>query len=169
MTKRNVGRLGMLALACASLLVLSGCTKKSGSTAPPPGTKGGKLPGVPKVEPVTAAAVNGVVNTYVTTHSIDNSWSTIDPVTNQQLALTWVRHHDDMLRRTGDNTYVALTQFRAPDGTVYDVDVSLMGNDADSLTVTGSEIRAVNDVVRYTWIDSNGIHTKQVVTTTQPG
>lgn len=74
-----------------------------------------------------------------------------DAVEDRPLALELVRVHDDRLSRLGPRSYFACADFRAKDGTIYDIDIFMEGGNLDHLEATEVHVHKVGGRERYTW------------------
>ena len=80
----------------------------------------------------------------------------IDPRTNDVLKLNLKKVHKERLSHVGDNVYFACADFNADDGTVYDLDIFLQGNNTDNLSVTEISVHKEDGIARYGWQEQNG-------------
>tara|TARA_B100000315_G_scaffold202592_1_gene195338 strand:+ start:138 stop:611 length:474 start_codon:yes stop_codon:yes gene_type:complete len=80
----------------------------------------------------------------------------IDPRTNDVLKLNLEKVHKERLSHVGDNVYFACADFNADDGTVYDLDIFLQGNNTDNLSVTEISVHKEDGIARYGWQEQNG-------------
>ncbi len=87
-----------------------------------------------------------------------------DPDTKRPLALTLDKVHRDKLSQTGDQEYFACADFKAADGTMYDLDIFMTGTKEADLKATDIAIHKVNGKPRYTWYEDGGIWKKKPVT-----
>lgn len=70
---------------------------------------------------------------------------------NKDLKLRLLNVHNDDVSYLGDNTYFVCSDFRGEDGEIYDVDIFMKGDDAESLVAQESHIHKVNGKERYKW------------------
>jgi len=85
-----------------------------------------------------------------------------DPIAKAPLALTLERVHEDRLSSLGDGVYFACADFKASDGTTYDVDVFMKSQD-NELRPTDVHIHKVAEKPRYTWKEEGGVWMRQDV------
>jgi hypothetical protein len=91
-----------------------------------------------------------------------------DEVTGQDLKLTLVDVHKDKFLRLATDRYAICAEFKAEDGTVYDVDLIFTGATPDSLSFSEMSIHRVGDKERYTWREEGGFWTKVPVEVITP-
>lgn len=82
-----------------------------------------------------------------------------DPVAKKALPLKLDKVHEDKLATLGGGVYFACADFKAPDGTVYDLDVFMKGKPGH-LEPTDVSIHKVAGEPRYTWKEEGGVWKK---------
>lgn len=85
-----------------------------------------------------------------------------DPVTQRPLGLTLDHVHEERLSSLGDDVYFACADFKASDGTVYDLDI-FMEEDEGELEATEVHIHKENGKPRYTWKEERGVWEREAV------
>ena len=80
-----------------------------------------------------------------------------DGTAKKPLVLTMQKVHDDKLAQVGEGTYFACADFKAEDGTVYDLDVFMKGDSAKDLDTTEVTIHKENGKERYGWKEEGGV------------
>ncbi len=83
-----------------------------------------------------------------------------DPEAKKALALTLDKVHKDRLSKVGRGTYFACADFKATDGTLYDLDV-FMKEAGSGLEVTEVAIHKQEGKPRYAWAEENGVWKKK--------
>ena len=79
-----------------------------------------------------------------------------DDVLNKTWQLELVRVHKDKLQALADGTNFACVDFKAPDGTIVDVDFFLK-KDGDALAVTDTTVHKINGKARYNYQQKDGV------------
>ena len=79
-----------------------------------------------------------------------------DGSAKKALALTMSKVHDDKLAMTAKDTYFACADFKAEDGTVYDLDIFMKGASAKALDATEVSVHKENGKERYGWKEEGG-------------
>jgi hypothetical protein len=81
----------------------------------------------------------------------------MDDVTKKQLALKFVKVHEERLSHLGENVYFVCADFKGGDGKVYDVDIFMKGTNKDDLISTERIVHKVSGKPRYNWHEEGGI------------
>jgi hypothetical protein len=79
-----------------------------------------------------------------------------DDVLKKTWDLELVRVHKDRLQALADGRYFACVDFKAPDGTMVDVDF-FMKKEGDDLKVTDTTVHKVNGKARYNYQQKDGV------------
>jgi hypothetical protein len=79
-----------------------------------------------------------------------------DDVLNKTWNLELVRVHKDKLQSLADGRYFACVDFKAPDGTMVDVDF-FMKKDGNDLKVTDTTVHKINGKARYNYQEKDGV------------
>jgi hypothetical protein len=119
----------------------------------------------PAGEPVTLDALAVAITRYVESRAAETGGKFVveDAVLGAKLELTLERVHRERLSRVGRDTYFACADFRAADGTLYDLDVFMKGRAADRLKTTEVSIHKRDGKERYTWYEEGGVWKKRPV------
>jgi hypothetical protein len=141
--------------ACSVL----GCKKKEHPSEHPEQTQ--------KTTELSADELADAIKTYVIEKADETGgyFVVFDDEAKQELKLTLDKVHRERLARTGDNEYFACADFVTPDGLLYDLDVFMTGEDADSLIFSDFTIHKKDGLERYTWYEEDGIWMKNPVGT----
>lgn len=84
-----------------------------------------------------------------------------DTVDKKALVLTLDKVHHDKLARVSEGNYFVCADFKATDGTVYDLDVFMKGANAKTLDTTEITVHKLNGKERYGWVEKDGVWTKK--------
>jgi hypothetical protein len=101
-----------------------------------------------------AAAIEAYVDREAAKH--DGFLVVHDPADHVDLRLKLAKVHRERLSEVNPQVYFACADFKATDGTVYDLDVFMEGPDKDSLTTTEVSVHKKDGVERYTWYEEAG-------------
>jgi hypothetical protein len=114
---------------------------------------------------LTEAALASAIESYVESVASrqGGTYPLEDPETGKTLELTLERVHEERLARVGEDTYFACVDFSASDGTSYDVDFFMKGENADDLEYQDFSIHKVDGEPRYTWYEEGGVWKKKPV------
>ena len=147
-------KLGTLAIGLAVVVLFS--TRAPGQDHP----KEHPQPSNPKV-PVNQVSIDDI-DKSIRDH-IEKSARTSGgrfEVKDNVLKKTWdlelVRVHKDKLQALADGRYFACVDFKAPDGTMVDVDF-FMKKGRKELTVTDTTVHKINGKARYNYRERNGV------------
>ncbi|OGU14712.1 MAG: hypothetical protein A2X61_13705 [Ignavibacteria bacterium GWB2_35_12] len=80
-----------------------------------------------------------------------------DPVLKKTLKMKLTKLHDERLSPLGDDVYFVCADFKATDGSVYDIDIFMKGKSKDELIATDTKVHKVNGEPRYTWYEEDGV------------
>lgn len=86
----------------------------------------------------------------------------VDDMTGEILSLTLDKVHRERVAMVGEDTYFACADFTAEGGTVYDLDIFMIGPDKDSLVFSEISVHKENGVERYTWYEEGGVWKKKI-------
>jgi hypothetical protein len=87
----------------------------------------------------------------------------MDDVAKKNLALKFVKVHEERLAHLGENVYFVCADFKGGDGKVYDVDIFMKGTNKDDLVSTERIVHKVSGKPRYNWYEESGIWKKKPV------
>ena len=89
-------------------------------------------------EPMTIERLSKAITNYVQTDTkLKGGYFLIyDPVAKSVLSLTLERVHEDKLASLGNGVYFACADFKATDGTIYDLDVFMKGDDFEPTDIS---------------------------------
>ena len=115
---------------------------------------------------VTMKALGDAIEKYVAWDSKLHGGYLIvhDPVAKTQLALKLDKVHRERLSSLGNGVYFACADFKATDGTVYDLDVFMEAAESspfNGLWPTEIAVHKKNGEARYTWQEKDGVWTKK--------
>jgi hypothetical protein len=79
-----------------------------------------------------------------------------DDVLNKTWNLELVRVHKDKLQALADGRYFACVDFKAPDGTMVDVDF-FMKKEGNDLKVNDTTVHKINGKARYSYQEKDGV------------
>jgi hypothetical protein len=91
-----------------------------------------------------------------------------DPASGKRLELALVKVHRDRLATLGNDVYFACADFKAPDGTLYDIDMFMKGAAPNALTFSEMAIHKVAGKERYTWYEEGGVWKKKTLEPAAP-
>lgn len=133
---------GRLLAAVIAATLACGCEKAPNGGAEHPG--GAEC---------TVADVAQPVESYVKQESKDGGFKIKDPQNGKQLSLTLDRVHRERLSQVGPDMFFACADFKAADGTLYDLDFFVQGKSKDNLRVLPDKtsVHKENGKERYTW------------------
>ncbi len=121
-------------------------------------------PQVKTAHDLTVDELADAIARYVEDRAGDDGRMTVhDPVTDRDLELSLVKVHRERVSKVAPDTYFACTDFRSPDGTIYDLDLFMQGTAADTLEFDDLSIHKVAGQPRYTWHEEGGIWKKKPV------
>ena len=102
------------------------------------------------------------VEAYVKSESAKNNAAFVvkDTVEKKDLSLTLKLVHRERLSQIGPEKYFACADFTAADGTTYDLDIFMKGEDKDHMKTTDVTVHKKNGVERYTWHEEKGVWKK---------
>lgn len=140
-------------VALIGLMVMQGC-KKEHPEHPETGTAG------PTKDQIADAIEKYVADASAKTEGV---FKVVDEKTGETLELVLDKVHRERLSKVGDNKYFACADFTTKDGKVYDLDVFMEGEDADSLEFSEFSIHKEAGVERYTWYEEDGVWKKKDV------
>ena len=140
----------------AALAALAGGVAATAQEHPEHPKAGAKEPGL------TKEAIGSAVREWVDGDSrLKGGYFLVwDGTAKKALALTLSKVHDDKLAMTAKDTYFACADFKAEDGTVYDLDVFMKGVSAKALAATEVSIHKENGKERYGWKEDGGVWKK---------
>ncbi len=81
------------------------------------------------------------------------------PYNRKDLALDFVKLHDDRFSSLGGNKYFACVDMKGADGRMYDIDF-MMVVQGDKLTVTETAVHKINGKALYNWKQEGGVWKK---------
>ena len=81
------------------------------------------------------------------------------PYNRKDLALDFVKLHDDRFSSLGGNKYFACVDMKGADGRMYDIDF-MMVVQGDKLTVTETAVHKINGKPLYNWKQDGGVWKK---------
>ena len=84
-----------------------------------------------------------------------------DPTSGEKVKLALDKVHRERLATIGNDVYFACADFKAPDGTAYDIDMFMKGKTPDALTFTEMTVHKVAGKARYTWYKEGGVWKKK--------
>ena len=114
------------------------------------------------------AATNGVTNADISAgikrHIATERKSSADKkfhvnYRGKNLALDFLKVHDDRLSNLGGGKYFACVDMKGSDGTIYDIDFFMAGQPG-SMTVTETSVHKINGKPLYNWKEEGGIWKK---------
>ncbi len=112
-----------------------------------------------KTAAVTKEALSVAIENYVKEQAkIEGGYFLFyDAREDKALALTLDKVHKDRLSRIKDDVYFACADFRANDGTMYDLDIFMKGESPAQLKVTAITLHKKNGKARYIWVQERGL------------
>ena len=81
------------------------------------------------------------------------------PYQRKDLALDFVKLHDDRFSSLGGDKYFACVDMKGADGKIYDIDF-LMAVQPGKLTVTETSVHKINGKALYNWKEEKGVWKK---------
>jgi hypothetical protein len=137
------------------IMVVGGCKKKEHPEHPDTGA----------AEP-TKDQLGDAVEKYVAGKAAetDGVFVVVDPKTGDTLELVLDKVHRARLSKVAEDKYFACADFTTKDGKVYDLDVFMEGEDADSLEFSEFSVHKEAGKERYTWYEEGGVWKKKEVT-----
>ena len=81
------------------------------------------------------------------------------PYNRKDLALDFVKLHDNRFSSLGGNKYFACVDMKGADGRMYDIDF-MMVVQGDKLTVTETAVHKINGKALYNWKQDGGVWKK---------
>jgi len=101
------------------------------------------------------------IEDHVKAKSEDGVFKVQDEVSGKTLDFKLDLVHEERLSQVGPDRYFACADFKADDGTVYDVDFFMEGKDKGSLQFSDLSIHKVNGEPRYSWYEEGGVWKKR--------
>jgi len=83
-----------------------------------------------------------------------------DAQEGKSIALKLQEVHKERLAKVAEDVYFACADFKATDGTMYDLDIFMKGKSVDHLQVTEISLHKKKGKPRYTWTEENGMWKK---------
>src|SRR5262252_10366817 len=81
------------------------------------------------------------------------------PYNRKDLALDFVKLHDDRFSSLGGNKYFACVDMKGTDGRIYDIDF-FMVLQPDKLNITSTSVHKINGKPLYNWKEDKGVWKK---------
>ena len=88
----------------------------------------------------------------------------IDPESGETLELVLDKVHRERLSKVAEGKYFACADFTTKEGKLYDLDVFMEGDDANSLAFSDFSVHKEDGVERYMWYEEDGVWNKKDVT-----
>jgi len=126
---------------------------------------GGEHPKSEAKPSLTKDEMAAAVEAYVKKESAKNNGPLVvkDPVEKKDLSLTLKLVHRERLSQVAPGKYFACADFTTADGTTYDLDIFMKGDDKDHMKMTDVTVHKKNGVERYTWYEEGGVWKKKDV------
>ncbi len=128
----------------------------------PTGARPAQKPGA---KPISLDDVAKAIGTYVQEDSkLKGGYFLLyDDKTKQPLALTLDKVHRDRLAQTAPGTYFACSDFKTPEGKLYDIDFWVKEGPGGELNITQIMIHKEAGKPRYNWVEEGGIWKREPV------
>ena len=115
----------------------------------------------PKGDRISAGNLAQAIKSFVDADmALRGYFLVLDSRSDKVLRLALDKVHKERLSHIGNDVYFACADFKDPDGTIYDIDIFLQGNNTESLTLTEISVHKEEGVARYTWEEESGLWSK---------